>query len=100
MKNKTNAIVRKTIPFGPSEQDLYDYVVEQCNLEGIKFAYFIKRLIRQSKDQPMSVDDKLEKVLDDYFKNKNINIKESEKSLDIVNFNTNDISALLTFMKK
>lgn len=101
MKNRTNEIVRKTIPFGPSEQELYDYVVEQCNLEGIKFAPFIKKLIRQSKDKPVATEKNLEKVLDDYFKNKKVNIESQEETtLDIDKISNDDKSALFNFMNK
>ena len=99
-KSKTSEINRKTIPFGPNERELFDYAENQCRIEGIKFATYVKKLIRQAKDHPISVTADLEKVLDDYFKHKNINIEEKEKALDSVKFNTSDKSALLNFMKK
>ena len=50
MTKNRKEIIRKTIPFGPAEQELYKYAIEQCNLQGIKFATYVKKLIRDAKN--------------------------------------------------
>lgn len=95
-KNKED-IIRKTIPFGPSEKDLYDYAVKQCELDGIKFATYVKKLIRESRDNS-SLDSLLEKKLDKYFSDKNFTINNPE--IKKQKFDKEDKKALLNFMKK
>lgn len=100
-KNKTKEdIIRKTVPFGPSEHDLYDYVVKQCNLEGIKFATYVKKLIRESKDNSASLGSLLEKKLDQYFKDKDISISNNPEPKVAKKYKKEDKQALLNFLKK
>ena len=90
-------IIRKTIPFGPAEKDLYKYAIEQCNLEGIKFATYVKKLIRKSKNSNSDLE--IEKILDKYFKDKDIRINKDDTKVK-PKYNEEDKSALLNFMKK
>ena len=99
-QNKAEDIIRKTVPFGPTEQELYNYAMDQCDLEGLKFATYVKKLIKQSKEQPLTNEPNFEKILDQYFKDKDITISDKEKAIDNVSFTKNDKSALLNFMKK
>jgi hypothetical protein len=100
MTKNRKEIIRKTIPFGPAEQELYKYAIEQCNLQGIKFATYVKKLIRDAKNNT-SLDSVLEKKLDKYFKNKNVSINKNDTGANTnTKYKKEDKSALLNFLKK
>lgn len=99
MRRNKEDIIRKTIPFGPSEKDLYNYAIKQCELDGIKFATYVKKLIRESRDNT-SLDSLLEKKLDKYFSDKNFTFDNSKTKETTQKFKKEDKKALLNFMKK
>jgi hypothetical protein len=99
VSNKDKEVKRKTVPFGPKEQDLLEYTNDIYKHDGIKFATYVKKLIRKDMSQQTSFDSRIEQILDEYFKNKNISIEENKEVTNKTNYTVEDKSALAKFIK-
>lgn len=97
---KNSSVQRVTVPFGPSEWDLYKYISDRCSKEDIKTATCIKKIIKENMDQQQPLDKKIEQILDKYFEGKNISVNNSTDKSAKGSYTKEDKSALLSFMKK
>lgn len=99
-KNQGDEIIRKTVSFGPSEKKLYEDFEELCNNEKIKFATYVKKLIKEHLEgSPKNQD--IESILDKYFKNKNITLENKNDTVDNKNsYTQEDKVAVFNFIKR
>lgn len=92
---------RITVPFGPSEKEMIEFIDKQCDNQKLKVATYIKKLIRKAMEEPEEQD--LTKLLDKYFKNKSVILENNEDKKDVsVNKKTytkEDQNAVLKFLK-
>lgn len=88
---------RKTLSFGENDKELYEFCMKNSENIGIKFATFVKQVLRekmQQKDEPL--EEVIERKIEDYLKNKNILLEDKKEQKP--KFNAEDKSALLSYM--
>ena len=97
MTNEKN-LIRKTVNFNDDEKYLYDFAEQMASEEGVKFATWVKRLIKKEMDQE-SLEDKIDRRIEEYLKNKNLVAAEEEETT-ATKYTKDDKNALLGFMSK
>jgi hypothetical protein len=88
--------VRKTVSFGENDQDLLEFCMNNSERKGIKFATYVKQVLREKLEQGSeSIESIIDKRIEEYLKAKNLKLEERA----MTEFKKEDKNALANFMK-
>lgn len=106
MKNNTDDkfLKRKTLNFGEDDKGLYDFCKSNSEDKGIKFATYIKQILREKMNESeLTLEEKIDKRIEKYFKNKEIKLEGKDPTAatdeNKIEYTKQDVNALKAFME-